>query len=223
MGTFLAITIVCVSIMISFNSAFIYLQSKNARRNMKRNVTLDSNVIGTNPIPISRLSSLNIDDLSILEDYLYSIFLEFENALNSLDYNTMSRLTTPKLYNLYHTDISLNTRYGRKKIIKDIELKRILVYDVYSSDERQMIYAVIDVEYVSYTISKEGKIISGTTLPVKESFDITFTKKYSSEDIIKCPNCGNTVLGNTCNYCRTELRNQNFRMESIKRIVKKKI
>ena len=218
---FLATIIGCILGLIVFFKISFYFQRKTIRKAMKRNILLEG--YGTTSIPISKLADLNIEDLSVLEDYLYDIFLEFENALNSLDYNTMGRLTTSKLYNLYHTDITLNVKAGRKKIIKDIKRKSVLVYDAYVSDERQMIYSIIDVEFVSYTIDSNGRIISGTTSPVRESFDIIFTKKYSSDEVIKCPNCGNSVLGSVCNYCRTNLRNKDFKMENIKKIVKKNV
>ena len=104
-----------------------------------------------------------------------------------------------------------------KTDIKDIKKNKILVYDLYKSDERQMLYAFIEITYVTYFISKEGKIVRGSEKPIKERFDVTYTKKYSSEDVIKCPNCGNSVLGSTCSYCRTNLRNQDFKIDSIKR------
>ena len=213
------VIVFCISLFIIFNTFFIMIQTQAARKNMKRNVTVESNMIGTNKVPLSRLSVLNIDNMDILEDYVYDLFIKFENAINSLDYNTMASLATSKLYSLYHTDLSLNAKYGRKKIIKDIERKKVLVYDIFSSDERQMLYTIIEVEYVSYTINKDGKIVSGGNLPVKERFEVIFTKKYTSDEVIKCPNCGNNVLGSRCSYCRTDLRNQDFKIESIKKIV----
>ena len=213
------VIVFCISLFIIFNTFFIMIQTQAARKNMKRNVTIESNMIGTNKVPLSRLSVLNIDNMDILEDYVYDLFIKFENAINSLDYNTMASLATSKLYSLYHTDLSLNAKYGRKKIIKDIERKKVLVYDIFSSDERQMLYTIIEVEYVSYTINKDGKIVSGGKQPVKERFEVIFAKKYTSDEVIKCPNCGNSVLGSRCNYCRTDLRNQDFKIESIKKIV----
>ncbi len=213
------VIVFCFSLFIIINTFIIMLRSQNAIKNMKRNVTVASNLIGTNKVPLSRLSQLNVEDMAVLEDYVYDLFLQFENAINSLDYNTMATLTTSKVYSLYHTNLSLNAKYGRKKIIKDIERKKVLVYDVFSSDERQMLYTIIEVEYISYTINNAGKIISGGDLPVKERFEVIFTKKYSSDEIIKCPNCGNNVIGSICHYCRTNLRNQDFKIDSIKKIV----
>ena len=49
-------------------------------------------------------------NISNLKMYLYDIFLKFENAYNNLDFNTMYNLCTERMYDMYHTNITLNLK-----------------------------------------------------------------------------------------------------------------
>lgn len=167
----------------------------------------------------SKLEDLVINDLDRLKDYLYDIFYNFENAYNSLDYNALYNTSTDKLYNKYHTNILLNLKFAQKKIIDQIKRKDVIIYDVLSTNRKQVISTVIEIEYVSYMQDHTGKIISGHVNPITESFEVTFIKTYEKQSN-KCPNCGANINGSVCDYCGTNIRNNEFKIDSIKKIVK---
>ena len=113
----------CIILVMSLGF-FITVFSTTIRRNSIRSTFKKSLIMlenMTDPkypgkgIPLSRLAEANITDIKVLEDYLYDIFYRFEEAYNNLDYNTMSTLSTSKLYNNYYTDISLNLKIGNRR------------------------------------------------------------------------------------------------------------
>ena len=49
-----------------------------------------------------------------------------------------------------------------------------------------------------------------------------FRKDFEREDIIKCPNCGAEIIGNKCNFCRSVVKNIEFKISSIRKIIEEK-
>ena len=79
---------------------------------------------------------------------------------------------------------------------------------------------MIEVSYVSYTLNKYGNIISGNrNEAITERFEVTFRKDFERKEVIKCPNCGADVVGNKCEYCRKTIKNEEFKISSIKKII----
>lgn len=168
----------------------------------------------------SELVKFNVDNINDLKDYFYNIFLDFEKAYNNLDYNTMKRLSTKQLYHNYHTGISLNLKAGRKRIIDNIERKKVIIYELDSTTLKQTAGVMIEVNYINYMVDKKGNVISGSRRDiVTEKFDITFRKDYEKEDVTKCVNCGASIVGNKCEYCRTVISDVEFKISTIKKII----
>ncbi len=173
----------------------------------------------TRDVDNSALEQLDIKDVNILKDYLYQIYLDFEKAYNDLDYNTMLNTSTNKLYNAYHTNIMLNLKCGQKKIIENITRHNMFVYDILCTNRKQVISTIIEVENSSYMLDYNGKVVSGSVTPIREKFEVIFIKNYDNSTSVKCPNCQASVSGTKCEYCGTELRNSEFRIDSIKKVI----
>lgn len=171
----------------------------------------------------AKLEMFHINDIESLKDYLFNIFLKFEKAYNNLDYNTMKITSTKQLYHNYYTGISLDLKIGKKRIIENIEKKKVIIYEIDSTSLKQTAGVMIEVSYINYMIDKDGIVISGKReTPIVEKFEVTFRKDFEREDISKCPNCGASVIGNDCEFCRTPIKNVDFKISSIKRIIEKK-
>jgi len=167
-----------------------------------------------------KLSRFNTDDINALKDLFYNIFLEFENAYNNLDYNIMKLLSTRELYNNYYTGISLDLKTGKKRIINDIEKKKVIVFELDSTSIKQTARVMIEISYINYMIDKKGKVISGNRHnKITERFEVTFRKEFERKETTKCYNCGAFIEGNKCVYCRTPVRNSEFKISSIKKII----
>ncbi len=167
-----------------------------------------------------KLATFNTDNLEGLKDMFYNQFLQFEKAYNNLDYHTMRIVSTKQLYYNYYTGITLDLRAGDKRIIDDIERKNMIIYDLYSTQQKQEVFTEIEIEYINYVIDKKGNIKSGSrTEKIRERFEVVFRKDFEEENVRICPSCGARVVGNKCDYCRTIIDDVDFKISSIKKIV----
>lgn len=199
------------------------------KNNVIKNQSYETNVSRTNnkykriykDVSKEVLSTFNTDNINTLKDFFYSKFLEFEISYNNLDYNIMRVLSTKQLFQNYYTGITLDLKAGKKRIISDIVRKNVIVFELDSTIAKQTACVMIEIEYLNYTIDKNGYVIRGSRdNKIKERFEVTFRKDFEmSKDYIKCPNCGATIVGNKCNYCRTPIRNEEFKISSIKKII----
>lgn len=198
------------------------------KNNVVRNIPMNEQIENANgrrkniynDVSKTKLEMFNTDNIDSLKDYFFDIFLKFENAYNNLDYNMMKMLSTKQMFQNYYTGISLDLKVGQKKIIDSIERKKIIIYELDSTVVKQTVSAMIEISYITYTINGEGYIISGNReKPVTERFEVTFRKDFERNEITKCPNCGATITGNKCDFCRTTIKNVEFKISSIKRIL----
>jgi len=168
----------------------------------------------------SDLEKFNTDDINVLKDYFYGMFLDFETAYNNLDYNMMKILSTKQLYQKYYTGMSLDLKVGKKKIISDIEKKKVIIFELDSTIAKQIASVMIEISYLNYTIDKNGYIISGSrNKKITEKFEVMFRKDFERKDITECPNCGAEIIGNKCNFCRSTVKNVDFKISSIRKII----
>ncbi len=185
---------------------------------------IDSNTKGKNNIYVDvskdKLEIFNTTDINTLKDYFYDIFLKFEVAYNNLDYNIMKMISTKQLFQKYYTGITLDLKVGKKRIINNIQKKQIILYEVDSTIAKQTASVMIEISYLNYTLDHSGNVVSGyRDKPIVEKFEVTFRKDFERQEIVKCPNCGASIVGNRCDFCRTTLKNVDFKISSIKRIV----
>ena len=146
--------------------------------------------------------------------------MEFETAYNNLDLNVMKLLSTKQLFYNYQTGINLDLKAGQKRIINNIERKNVILFELDSTIAKQIATVMIEVSYINYTINKKGYVISGSrTEKVTEKFEVAFRKDFERKEITKCPNCGASLAGNKCEYCRTIVHNVDFQISSIKKII----
>lgn len=168
-----------------------------------------------------KLETFNTTDIDSLKDFFYDIFYKFETAYNNLDYNTMKMLSTKQLYQNYYTGISLDLKVGKKRVINDIQRVNVILYEIDSTIAKQVASYVIEVSYINYMLNHKGYVISGNkNNPVTEKFEVVFRKDFERDPILKCPNCGASITGNKCEYCRSVIKDVEFKISSIKRIVK---
>ena len=184
------------------------------------NYTIDNKKNIYKDVTKKDLEEFNTENIEALKDDLYDKFYRFEVAYNSLDYNMMKMLSTTQLYNNYYTGISLDLKVGEKRIIDDVQRKSVILYEVNSTIAKQTASLLIEVSYINYRIDKDGNVISGERFkPVTEKFEVVFRKDFQKEENVKCPNCGANIVGNKCEYCRTAIKDSDFKISSIKRVI----
>ena len=167
-----------------------------------------------------KLAIFNTDDIDSLKKYFSELFIKYEIAYNNLDYNTMKMISTKQFFQNYYTGITLNLKVGKKRIIDNIQLKKIIIYELDSTISKQTVSAMIEVSYINYVIDSHGYTVSGDREnPIIEKFEVTFRKDFEKNDITKCPNCGANIVGNKCEYCRNVVKNEEFKISNIKKII----
>lgn len=198
---------------------FLIIKKYRSKKFFKSNVI--NQKINYTDIVKDQLEGFEITDILKLKMHLFDIFEKFENAYNSLDYGTLYNLSTPKLYEMYHTIMVLNSKLGEKRIIKSIELKNMIIFSTFSSEEKQEIYTTIEISYIDYTENSKGRVLRGNPVnKITEKFEVIFVKSLIGNNDYRCPNCGANVKGDTCDYCNSKLIASNeFRIDSIKKIV----
>jgi len=171
-------------------------------------------------ISIEELSTFQTSDLDGFKDYFYNLFYDFEMAYNNLDYNTMKLLSTKQLFQNYHTGLTLDSKQGNKRIIKDITREKVIVFETISTTIKQAVSTVITISYISYVENGDGKIISGNKdSKITESFEVIFRKNFGDDTPTNCPNCGAPISSEKCEFCNTVINNVDFRIASIKKII----
>ncbi len=169
-----------------------------------------------------KLKEFNTDDVEGFKNHLYDIFYKFEQAYNNLDYDTMKFLSSQQLYQNYYMGISLDLKLGKKRIIENIQKNKVILYEIDSTIAKQSAALMIEISYINYMVDKNGQIISGyRETPITEKFEVEFRKYFNPHDVVKCKNCGAVVEGNTCQYCRTKVQTEEFRICSIRKIIEK--
>ena len=214
---------------IAFMSIFITIFVRVIKENIRRtqNINYFASTIITNALNYryqdvskAKLSEYNIDDIGSLKNSLFLLFERFEKAYNSLDINTMKQISTPELFEHYNTGIQLNIKDGKKKVIDDIKRKKIIVFSMNSTPSAQTIKALITISYITYIVGKDNYLITGSKEnPIEESFEVTFQKTYHHENFTKCPTCGATVSGDICEYCRNTIKDTEFKISSIRKVL----
>lgn len=171
-------------------------------------------------IDTNKLSEFNVSDLAAFKNYFVNIFINFKKACNNLDYELMQSVTTNQIYQNYKTGIDLDLKDGNKKVLDDINVNKIVIYDLKSSDTNQTVYTMIEVSYFSYTIGKNNTVVKGDrTKKITEKYEVDFKKTFITEEKTNCPNCGSILKEGICQYCKTSIHNVQFEISSIKKII----
>lgn len=205
-----------------------YIRKNNNKRYFRNNVVfLENNLNSTfvnkyQDVSLDKLQRFNTDNIDLLKDYFYNLFLQFENAYNNLDYNKMKMLSTKELFYNYYTGINLNLKGNKKRVIENIQKEDVILFELDSSSIKQVATLMIKISYNTYMVNKDNMVVNGNKSEVvTEKFEVSFRKDFGKNQIIKCPNCSANISGSICEYCHTQIDNIEFKINSIKKIVEK--
>ena len=218
---------------ISFPLLIYYIYKKNKNKKYFKSTIINKNGNITNglfnniqdtyvDINDYKLEWFDTNDINVLKKHFGNLFIDFEKSLNNLDYNTLYNICTPSLYELYHSDLTVNLKLGNKKIIDNVSIEKMVIYNTTKTEEEQKVYVMLEMKSNSYTMNSSGKIASGSPmLPLKEEFIVVFIKKLKKKDTdqSRCPNCGATVTSTRCEYCKTEFKQYDFKIDAIRKLV----
>ena len=168
-------------------------------------------------IPKEQILKYNITNLDGLKKNFYNKFFEFYKAYNNLDFDMMKKLSTKQLFHNYHIGLTLNSN-GNKSVIDEMSLNNIYLFKIRSSNNGQTYSFLIDVNCLDYKIDKYGRVLEGNkNSKVNTKFVVVFKKKSENSH---CPNCGAKLSNGNCSYCKTIIKDNDFKISSIKKIYK---
>lgn len=168
------------------------------------------NNYSTKPISEAALSVEEIRKVLPDFDYLsfkakvFDIYKNVQVAWMDFDYETMRKLTTDTLYNLYHSQLEALKLKGQKNIMSNFELVKFWITGIERNGTEVAIKTAMTVRCKDYVVSNEGKVLRGTSLnTMVYNYEMTFIKGVGTKDN-KCPNCNaplENVQSSVCPYC----------------------
>ncbi len=192
------------------------LESINKHKNsfkIKNNKKKDKYcIIGYNDIEQSKIdefdSSVKIEEF---KHQAFNIYKDIQEAWMNFDTDTIRKLTTDEIYNMYSSQLETLKLKHQKNIMKNIEYVDAKITNIKLSDDVISVVVFLRVKCLDYVINeKTNKTVRGsdsTRLDIQ--YLLTFVKsKTNNNNIEKCPNCGapvDIVSSATCPYCNSTL------------------
>ena len=192
------------------------LESINKHKNsfkIKNNKKKDKYcIIGYNDIEQSKIDE--IDSSVKIEEFkhqAFNIYKDIQEAWMNFDTDTIRKLTTDEIYNMYSSQLETLKLKHQKNIMKNIEYVDAKITNIKLSDDVISVVVFLRVKCLDYVINeKTNKTVRGsdsTRLDIQ--YLLTFVKsKTNNNNIEKCPNCGapvDIVSSATCPYCNSTL------------------
>lgn len=152
--------------------------------------------------------AINIADL---KSKAFTIYKDIQTAWMNFDTDTIRKLATDEIYNMYSSQLETLKLKGQKNIMKDITLEEAKIIDIKKVNNIITVSVYLRVKCYDYVI----KEATGETVRGKDKqkiiieYVISLVKSAvnnSTEE--KCPNCGAPVEINssaTCPYCDSTL------------------
>ena len=192
------------------------LESINKHKNsfkIKNNKKKDKYcIIGYNDIEQSKIdefdSSVKIEEF---KHQAFNIYKDIQEAWMNFDTDTIRKLTTDEIYNMYSSQLETLKLKHQKNIMKNIEYVDAKITNIKLSDDVISVVVFLRVKCLDYVINeKTNKTVRGsdsTRLDIQ--YLLTFVKsKSNNNETEKCPNCGapvDIVSSATCPYCKSTL------------------
>lgn len=174
----------------------------------------------TNPlenIPLYNLEELkkvlpNFDEKVFIEK-AYKIYKDIQVAWMNADTDTIKKLVTDELYNMYSMQLQTMTMKQEKNIMKDFTFLNYSIEGMTINESEVSLYVNMKLECFDYIVDKDNKVIRGNdNYKVWYNYLMVFKCGLDKKEN-KCPNCG-APLENTnttkCPWCRSEIINKNY-------------
>ena len=192
------------------------LESINKHKNsfkIKNNKKKDKYcIIGYNDIKQSKIdefdSSVKIEEF---KHQAFNIYKDIQEAWMNFDTDTIRKLTTDEIYNMYSSQLETLKLKHQKNIMKNIEYVDAKITNIKLSDDVISVVVFLRVKCLDYVINeKTNKTVRGSdSTRIDIQYLLTFVKsKTNNNNIEKCPNCGapvDIVSSATCPYCNSTL------------------
>lgn len=174
---------------------------------------VDTKLAKYNEVTDEELSSHGIKSRKLLEETLFNKLKYIQIARTNYDYDTLKRLCTDKMYNLFANELHMVDEAELGYHYEDYKLLEMQIYEIKSTEKELKIKAAIKASCKFYRETNEGEVVDGSkdhrTVIVHE---LEYIKNIDLKDIdTNCPNCGaptKTTTRGKCSYCNTVINQE---------------
>ncbi len=190
-----------------------FIVSPQIKKDLLYVQSVDTKLANYNELTDEELSSFGIKSRKLLEETLFNKLKLIQTARSTYDYDTVKRLCTKKLANLFTSELVMINEADLDYHYEDYKPLEIQIYEIKSTETEITIKAAIKASCVFYRLDAEGKIIDGSknhrTIIAHE---VAYVKNIETKDIEQnCPNCGaptKTTAKGKCSYCNTIIKQE---------------
>ena len=163
-------------------------------------------------IDVSKIKEIDPDlNVSKFKTKAFNIYKDIQTAWMNFDTDTIRKLTTDEIYNMYSSQLETLKLKKQKNIMKDITLEDVKIIDIKKQNNIITTSVYLKVKCYDYVI----KEVTGETVRGKDNqkviieYVLSFVKSsVNNKTVETCPNCGAPVEINsssTCPYCDSTL------------------
>ena len=166
----------------------------------------------------SKLELLNVNNFpedKQLEIQAFNIYKELQYAWMNFDEDTIRKLTTDEMYNMYLMQLDTLKVKKQKNLMYDIKYLGSNIVDRYEDNGQETIVINMQVSCYDFLIdTNTKKVIRGIASKINYyNYELTFVKTTDNKELDVCPQCGAPVKGNNsgvCDYCKSTLISNNY-------------
>ena len=150
-----------------------------------------------------------------LEIEAFNIYKELQYAWMNFDEETIRRLTTDEMYNMYLMQLDTLKVKNQKNLMYDIKYLSSYIKETYEENGQETIVINMQVSCYDFLIdTNTDKVVRGVANKVNYyDYSLTFVKTTNDKKLDICPRCGAPVKGNSsgvCEYCKSTLISNNY-------------
>lgn len=203
-----AIVIVIIIIVIIYNNT--NKNNKNRPNSGGRSISNKSN--NYHDIDISKINEIDKDmNVNEFKDKVFNIYKDIQTAWMNFDTDTIRKLTTDEIYNMYSSQLETLKLKKQKNVMTDITLDEVKIIDIKEQNNIITTSVYLRVKCYDYVIKEAtNEVVRGRE---KDKIVIEYVLSFVKSSVNnnkeeKCPNCGAKVEINsssTCPYCDSVL------------------
>lgn len=206
-GGISTIIIAVVIIIIIYNAT--NNRNKPNGGNKKNTITKSSNYTDTS---IQKISSVDPNLISSeFKSQVFNIYKDIQTAWMNFDTDTIRKLTTDEIYNMYSSQLETLKLKKQKNIMKDITLEEVKIIDIKKEKNIITTNVYMRVKCYDYVIkeSTNETVRGNDKQKIIIEYILSFVKSSTNnKKEEKCPNCGAPVdihASAKCPYCDSTL------------------
>ena len=153
-------------------------------------------------------STIKIDEF---KKKAFKIYKDIQEAWMNFDTDTIRKLTTDEMYNMYSSQLETLKLKHQKNIMKNIEYVDANITNITKEDGVISVVVYLRVKCLDYVINeKTKKTLRGKdNIRLDIQYLLVFVKSEGDNSVVEtCPNCGapvDIISSATCPYCDSTL------------------